>query len=246
MGLKTPPEVIRALDHALRWTMLTRLVTTDCRVHELADQLEQPINLISYHLKQLRSVGLVAARQSEADGRDWYYSINFDALQAAYWHAGLSLGLKPQPSEATVLEEPLRVLFICTHNSARSQMAEGLLRHLSHGRCDSYSAGHDPLALQPEAVTTMAEFGIDIHHQHAKSIRIFNDQTFDFIITVCDRARQHQNALPDGRARLHWGYRDPLAITDPEARLCAFRDTAQQLSRRIRAFLQTVQDTHTH
>lgn len=240
MGLVIPPEVIRALDHPLRWTMLTRLVTTDCRVHELADALEQPVNLVSYHLKQLRDAGLVTARQSEADGRDWYYSINFEALQAAYWQAGASLGLAPQPAE-TAAQKPLRVLFVCTHNSARSQMAEGLLRHLSQGRCESYSAGHDPLEIQPEAVTVMDEFGIDIHHQAAKSTQVFSDQTFDYIITVCDRARERQTALPDGRARLHWGYRDPLMIADPEARLSAFRETARQLTRRIHSFLQTVQ-----
>jgi arsenate reductase len=86
----------------------------------------------------------------------------------------------------------------------------------------------------------MAELGIDIHQQYAKAIQVFSDQTFDYIITVCDRARQRQPSLPESRARLHWGYRDPLAITDPEARQRAFRETARQLKTRIRSFLQAV------
>lgn len=105
-----------------------------------------------------------------------------------------------------------RVLFLCTHNSARSQMAEGLLRHLGKDTVQVHSAGTTAAQVRPEALTVMSELGIDISEHTSKTLDTFREQAFDYVITVCDRANETCPLFPNAAQRLHWSVDDPGAF----------------------------------
>ena len=132
----------------------------------------------------------------------------------------------------------VKVLFICTHNSARSQMAEGLLNRLGAGRFEATSAGTEPSVLHPLAVEVMAEESIDISGQHAKSIDAFLQERFDYVITVCDDANEACPVFPNARHRLHWSLPDPSrAEGTREERLAFFRAIRDAIRARVEEFL---------
>ena|SRR5579883_394852 len=136
-------------------------------------------------------------------------------------------------------DTPARVLFLCTHNSARSQMAEGLLRHLGGEQYDVHSAGTEQTRVRPEAIAVMQERGIDISGQTSKTLDQFLNQPFDYVITVCDQANEACPIFPGARHRLHWSFPDPSAAPgDEQARLAVFRQVRDGIEARIRRFLQ--------
>ena len=128
-----------------------------------------------------------------------------------------------------------KVLFVCTGNSARSQMAEAILRKLAGDRYDVSSAGANPKGLHPSTIEVMDEFGIDVRHQKSKGLDQFLDQQFDYIITVCDRAKQNCPLFP-GAEPIHWGFDDPAEINGEE-QLAAFRHVRDEIVQRIRLFV---------
>jgi arsenate reductase len=130
-----------------------------------------------------------------------------------------------------------RVLILCTGNSARSQMAEGLLRHLAGDRFLVESAGVDPTSVRPEAVSVMAELGIDISNHHSKSVNEFVGSQFDYVITVCNHANEVCPVFP-GTRRFHWSFSDPAKVIGREATvLAAFRNVRDEIRARIELFL---------
>ena len=133
-----------------------------------------------------------------------------------------------------------RVLILCTGNSARSQMAEGLLRHLAGDRFEVASAGVSPTHVRPEAITAMREIGIDISDHHSKSVDEFSDQEFDYVITVCDNANEQCPVFPGKTERIHWSFEDPAAAEGEEnARLDVYRRVRDEILQRLRVFSQT-------
>ncbi len=135
----------------------------------------------------------------------------------------------------------MRVLFVCTGNAARSQMAEAWLRYLSRGRVEAYSAGTDPKGLHPMAVRVMAERGVDISGQRSKAISALLDQRFDWVVTVCDRARQSCPIFPGAR-QLHWDLEDPAQVEGTQEQILeAFRRTRDMLEERVRELLAHLQ-----
>jgi arsenate reductase len=137
------------------------------------------------------------------------------------------------------MNEPKRVLILCTGNSARSQMAEGLLRHLGKGEYEVHSAGTHPSFVRPEAIEVMKEVDIDISSHRSKSIDEFTGQQFDYVITVCSKASENCPVYP-GAERLAWDFDDPAAVEGTEAhRLAAFRRIRDELVGRLRLFLET-------
>lgn len=129
-----------------------------------------------------------------------------------------------------------RVLFLCTHNSARSQMAEGLLRHLGQPNYEVASAGTVATRVRPEAIAVMTELGIDISGQTSKTLEQFIHQPFDLVITVCDSAHEACPFFPNARQRWHWSIDDPSGVVgDEAARLAAFRRARDELKHHIQA-----------
>jgi arsenate reductase len=128
-----------------------------------------------------------------------------------------------------------KVLFLCTGNSARSQMAEGLLRHLVGDQMDVFSAGTKPSTVNPLAIRVMQERGLDISHYRSKHLDEFRSQPFDYVITVCDNAAESCPVFPGPAQRIHWGFPDPAAVQGSEQeKLQAFRQIRDALEAQLR------------
>jgi len=133
-----------------------------------------------------------------------------------------------------------RVLFICTHNSARSQMAEGWLRHLYGDRYEAYSAGTEATGVRPLAVQAMAEAGVDIAGQESKTLERYLQQPWDYVITVCDQANEACPVFPGGKVRLHWSFPDPSQASGTlEEQLATYRDVRDAIGNRVERFVAT-------
>jgi ArsR family transcriptional regulator, arsenate/arsenite/antimonite-responsive transcriptional repressor / arsenate reductase (thioredoxin) len=204
--------------------------------------IEEPQSLVSYHLRLLRDGGLVTARRSSADRRDTYYAIDLTACGEALRTAGSALHpalwlapapLAPQRTGRSHRRQ--RVLFLCTGNSARSQMAEALLGRMSAGAIEAASAGSHPKPLHPNAVRVLRSRGIDISANRTKHLDEFVTQRFDAVVTLCDRVRAVCPEFPAARERVHWSVPDP-ALGGPTNRASypAFERTAAELETRIR------------
>lgn len=257
------PNFLKLLAHDLRWRTLVALAYSDRRVQELVEALSEPQNTVSYHLKRLRDVQLVRERRSSADGRDVYYSVDLEKLQALYSSAGEALhpalgnldgpGALATPATSVGTynkadgEPPVRVLFLCTHNSARSQMAEAIMQHLGGSIVEVYSAGTHPSNIHPEAIRVLAAMNIDVSASRMRSKHLdeyckSENSKFDYIITVCDRVREACPLFPGDPEQIHWSFPDPAAVEDKEEQHRAFLLTAQELTTRIRFLLLVIEN----
>jgi protein-tyrosine-phosphatase/DNA-binding transcriptional ArsR family regulator len=245
-GTPQPPRFLRLAGHPLRWRLLSELARSDRRVGELTTLVGQPQNAVSYHLGRLRAGGLVSMRRSSADGRDSYYRIELVrcgellAATGAALHPGLAGG----PPSRAALALPVRVLFLCTGNSARSQMAEALAERQSDGAVRAASAGSHPKPLHPNAVRVMRERGIDLAGRRSKHLGEFTGRRFDYVISLCDRVREVCPEFPGMPQAIHWSIRDPARVpgTDDET-LPAFEQTAAEIELRIGFLLEAVKAT---
>lgn len=239
---------LRLAGHPVRWGLLNALARSDLRVGELTSLLGQPQNLVSYHLGQLRAGQLVATRRSTADGRDTYYVLDLArcgellAATGAALHPALRLVAPELPADPRPGAQPPQVLFLCTGNSARSQIAEAFLRHLAGGRARALSAGSHPKTLHPAAVTVMAEYGIDLAGQRAKHLDEVSDQRFSHVVTLCDRVREICPEFRGGADYLHWSVPDPARDADGYP---AFQRVAAELHARVGFFLHRLLSTST-
>jgi protein-tyrosine-phosphatase/DNA-binding transcriptional ArsR family regulator len=233
------PPLLSLLANDIRWQLVRTLAYSDYRVQELVAHLGRPLNLVSYHLKQLRQHHLVLEHRSAADARDIYYHLDIARLHQLYMSSGEglhpALGMAAVAADSTTLNSPtpIRILFLCTHNSARSQMAEALMCRHGGAQVEVFSAGSDPAPIHPDAVTVMATHDIDSSRQQSKSMEAFYKTAFDYVITVCDRARETCPVFPNDPERIHWSFPDPSAIPDPNARLQQFETIARELVQRI-------------
>ncbi|WP_110516184.1 arsenate reductase/protein-tyrosine-phosphatase family protein [Herpetosiphon llansteffanensis] len=242
-----PPAMLKLLAHELRWRLLQLLVHSDYRVHECVAALQAPMNVVSYHLRLLREAALVIERRSEADGRDVYYHLDLPALQTAYQSSAQALhpDLAPFANQATSqpyqLTKPVRILYVCTHNSARSQLAEAITRHFAGPQLDVVSAGTQPAEVHHLVLAALAEKKISSAGLYAKSLQPYLDQHFDYVITACDRAREQCPTIPGHPTSWHWSFADPLLKTSELAQAAAIDTTIQQLITRIRFLLTTIE-----
>lgn len=246
-GQTAAPDIFKLLADDLRWQIVTQLAHSDLRVQELTARTGRPQNLVSYHLRQLREHGLVTERRSSADGRDVYYTLDLDGLAVRLRESGQALHpiLARANSESTAslpvapAAGPCRtVLFVCTHNSARSQMAEGFVNNMTGSVVRAFSAGLHATQVHPLAEAVMAELGAPIAGQRSKTLAEFAGETFDLVVMVCDSAREACPAFAGAREQLHWSIADPAQATGAAAELHAvFMQTAQQIRRRVEHLL---------
>ena len=235
-----PPPILGLLADPVRWHLLVELGQSDRRVGELADLTGRPQNLVSYHLGELRRAGIVSARRSSADGRDVYYRSDTETCRALLVEAGRSIrapavrGGRPATGPPRPRRRP-RVLFVCTGNSARSQMAEALTEHHSSGAVEARSAGSHPKELHPQAVRAMGERGVDITGRSAKPLSRFARTRFDRVVTLCDRVREVCPRFPGDPVTVHWSIPDPAA--DPGG-YPAFARVADDIERRVALLLE--------
>jgi protein-tyrosine-phosphatase len=221
--------------------MLVELAASDRQVGELTREVGRPQGLVSYHLARLRDGGLVSSHRSSFDGRAAYYRVHLDrcgellAATGAALHPGLSASDPSTPVEPVVGERRrIGVLFVCTGNGTRSQIAEALLRNKAPDRVEVVSAGSHPKPIHPNAITVLAELGIDISDARSKSITEFTGRRFDHVITLCDKVREICPEFPGQRRFMHWSIEDPSRLPGTaRATLPAFRAAAADLESRI-------------
>jgi protein-tyrosine-phosphatase len=231
------PAFLHLAGHPLRWQLLRHLSGSDRRVHELTALVDEPQNVVSYHLGKLREAELVTARRSSADRRDAYYAVDLTRVASVLTATGAAL--HPALGRLAAAEPPsgTRVLFLCTGNSARSQIAEALVVDRSGGRIDARSAGSHPKPLHPNAIRVMREeHGIDLEGRPSTHVQEVADQRFDRVITLCDRVREVCPELPGAPRTAHWSLPDPAAGPDAaehERTYPAFVRTAAEIDRRI-------------
>jgi ArsR family transcriptional regulator, arsenate/arsenite/antimonite-responsive transcriptional repressor / arsenate reductase (thioredoxin) len=249
-----PPRFLGLAGHPVRWRLLSELSRSDQRVGELCARLDLPQNLVSYHLGRLRAERVVSRRRSTADGRDSYYVLELDRCGELLAGVGGALhpGLRLSPAAPAGLgpsarRRSTRVLFLCTGNSARSQIAEALAGRLGGGMVEARSAGSNPKPLHPNAVRVLAERGIDITDRRSKHLDEFARRRFDYVVSLCDRVREVCPELPGHPEVIHWSIPDPArAGDDDEQTYAAFECTAEELATRISFLLQLIDHSHTN
>ena len=222
-----PPAIVTLLADDLRWQLVRELAASDRSVRELTRRLGAPQSLVSYHLGVLRAAGLVRVQRSTADGRASYYALHHQQLEEAL--AALPHHLQPHEPA------PGRVLVVCTHNQARSPMAEGWLRTLSQGQLRVTSAGVAPRSLHPLTLQVMAEVGVDLRDHRPRHLSAALAEPPDLVLTVCDQAREQCMPLLSCR-QIHWSLPSPAAAP-PAEQLAAFRAIRDELRQRVERLL---------
>jgi protein-tyrosine-phosphatase/DNA-binding transcriptional ArsR family regulator len=230
-----PPSFVRLVAHPLRWRLVTELARSDLRVRELVGLIGESQNLVSYHLRLLRRDGLVTATRSTFDGRDSYYHLDLD--HCARGLAGTGAAMHPAlvlTPRATSGPGRVSVLFACTGNSARSPIAEALLRHHTAGRVNVTSGGSSPKpAFHPNAVRVLEEqYGVDVADRTPRSLDTLTGRRFDHVITLCDKVREVCPEFGDKSRRTHWSIPDP-----GDANYSVFQRVAAEIDTRIRYLL---------
>ena len=242
-----PAVFLQLAGHPVRWRLLSELARSDQRVHELTAVVGGTQNAVSYHLGRLRAGGLVSTHRSSADRRDSYYQVELArcgqllAAAAQALQPGLLPGFPPAPgTRQRRSSAAVRVLFLCTGNSARSQIAEALLQQAAGDWVQVRSAGSHPKDLHPDAVRVMREYGIDLGGRRSKHLSEFSTERFDYLITLCDRVREICPEFPGGPEPLHWSIPDPATAGSGRAGYPAFWRTAADLQARIGFLIQRI------
>ncbi|TWF81295.1 protein-tyrosine-phosphatase [Pseudonocardia hierapolitana] len=236
-----PPAFVRLAAHPVRWRLLSELAQSDYRVRELVTLVDQPQNLVSYHLRLLRDGGLVRVTRSTFDGRDSYYHLDLDRCASALAESGTALHPALNPAfrrEVTASTPRVAVLFVCTGNSARSPIAEALLRRHTGGAATVTSAGSRPRPeLHPHTVEVLREqFGLDVSGHRPRHLDAVTGSTFDRVITLCDKAREVCPDFGHRTRRVHWSIPEPVDRA-------AFRRTAAEIDTRVRHLLPVLTAT---
>jgi protein-tyrosine-phosphatase len=237
-----PPSILGLLSDPLRWRIVRELGCSDRRVGELVSLLDKPQNVVSYHLAELRKTGVATARRSSADGRDVYYRVDLARCRDLLAESGRSLhpalSLVPDAHADVRISGRPKLLFLCSGNSARSQIAEALAVHRSNGHVSAASAGSDPKPLHPNAVRVLAERGIDISNRSTKPLTRYAGRRFDRVITLCDKVREVCPEFPGEPASSHWSIPDPASAgPDDTSTYPTFVQVADDIDDRVALLL---------
>ena len=237
------PAALHVLGHELRWRLVTELCDSDHKVGELAMATGQAQNLVSYHLRLLREAGLIRERRGSADARDIYYSLDRRAVTRGLLGAlaainpGAGLLTSEQRLGAGRKARPISVLFLCTGNSARSQIAEAILREQGEGRVMVRSAGTHPVGVHPQVYHALAARGIEVGKLRSKSVAQFEGHAFDYVVTLCDIVRTQPMRLVGKPRLIHWSIPDPAMARGGRAAMAtAFDRVASEIQVRVEDF----------
>lgn len=242
-----PLALVQLLADEVVWRLMRALAAGDLHLRDLQVQLnipQQVVQVLEKRLAQLEQLGLVSSRISDTNPNLRYYRLQMDRLRSVVQqiigalHPSLQLAPEPEAQPITPAPTRPRVLFLCTENSARSQLAEALLRQLSGGSVEAYSAGTQPSKVNPLVMEILGEAA---HGLRSKHVDEFHGQHFDYVITLCDHAREVCPAFTNADKQLHWSLPDPAAAEDESARQRAFSATACELTRRIRYLLTFIE-----
>ena len=250
-GESSPPRFLRLAGHPLRWRLLSELARSDRRVGELCELAGRRQSLVSYHLRQLRDGGLVSMRRSAADGRDTYYVLDLvrcgELLRAPARRCIRVWRRRPAPAPRERRSAPARVLFLCTGNSARSQIAEALAEQLSGGAVSAASAGSHPKPLHPNAVRVMRERGIDIAGRRSKHLGEFAGRALRLRDQPLRPRARGLPGVPGGPELIHWSIPDPAREPGATRRPCP-RSSAPptELRTRIGFLIEAIEQTTTN
>ncbi len=238
-----PPQILGVLADPTVWGIVTHLTQSDAHQQELAQALGVSPDDITAKATQLQPLGVISARQSDSNPQLTFYRLDLAALRDAWTAAGTAIhpfvGGVEEGLPDQITSKP-RVLFLCTHNSARSQMAEGMLRHFSKGKVEAFSAGSVATRIHPQAIDTMNQAGIDITNQRSKHMDEYTGENFDYVITVCDQQHETCPVFPGTPKRIHWSFADPSAVAE-EDQPQAFKSVANQMRNLLRYFLIRVE-----
>jgi protein-tyrosine-phosphatase len=244
-----PPRFLRLAAHPLRWHLLSELARSDRRVGELCELVGRRQSLVSYHLRQLRDGGVVSVRRSAADGRDSYYVLDLARCGELLTTTGTTLHPALAPTSPPRVRRNrgsthASVLFLCTGNSARSQIAEAFCIQLSDGAVSAVSAGSHPKPLHPNAVRVMRGLGIDLSGRRSKHLSEFAHRRFDYVISLCDRVREVCPEFPGAPELIHWSIPDPAREPgSDEETMPAFERTAAELETRVGFLIDAINAT---
>jgi ArsR family transcriptional regulator, arsenate/arsenite/antimonite-responsive transcriptional repressor / arsenate reductase (thioredoxin) len=241
----TPPlAFLRLAANPVRWQLLSELTRSDLRVGELTAKVGHPQNAVSYHLGRLRAGGLVTMRRSSADHRDSYYHVDLTRCVELLAATGAALHLDVATSAAAAARHrratTMRVLFLCTGNSARSQIAEAFLTHTAGDLVQAVSAGSHPKDVHPNAVRVLREYDIDITGRRSKHLNEFTGRRFDYVVTLCDKVREVCPQFPGRPQSIHWSIPDPAADGTDRASYPAFQRLAADVHTRIEFFTRRI------
>lgn len=244
-----PPRFLALAAHPLRWGLLLELARSDRRVHELCALLGEPQPLVSYHLGRLQAEQLVERRRSAFDGRESYYLLDLArcgerlAASGGALHPGLNLSARSPAADPRGAHRRVRVrvLFLCTGNSARSQIAEALVEQLAGGAVEAFSAGSHPKPLHANTLRVLREHGIDPSGRRSKHLGELAGQRFDYVISLCDRVREVCPELPGEPNMIHWSIPDPAREGgSDDLSYPAFERAAAELAARIPFLLELI------
>jgi len=239
------PPFLEIAGHPIRWGLLRELAGGDLRVRELGGRLNAPQNLVSYHLGKLRAAEMVKMRRSSADGRDAYYSVDLArcrellAQSGAALHPGLALHADVPGTAAA--QGATSVLFACTGNSARSQMAEALFAQMGGASMRAVSAGSHPKPLHSNAVRVLERRGIDISGRRSKHLDEFSGSQFDYVVTLCDRVREVCPEFQGHPRVIHWSLADPaIDGKNDDETFPLFEELAAELESRLEFLIELI------
>jgi protein-tyrosine-phosphatase len=214
-------------------------------VGDICHATELPLTLVSQHLRVLRESGLVIAERDGKDARTVWYRLSSERLREIQSSLSMVFDMTkivdrriPEAKQNLKrMEEKFRVLFLCSGNSARSQMAEALLQHYGKGLIEARSAGTHPREVHPLTMKVLSEIGIDATGLKAKHYSVFSRESFRYVITVCDRANEECPDFNGDYQRIHWSIADPIKEGSEEEFFDVFKQTRQELAGRIELFV---------
>lgn len=234
--------ILYALGHELRWRLVSQLRGSDLKVGELTAATGEAQNLVSYHLRLLRDAGLVHERRSSADGRDVYYSLDRRAVTAGLLAALAAINPGAElptsgASAAPIVGRLASVLFLCTGNSARSQIAEAMLRELGGQQVLVRSAGTHPVGVHPQVFEVLESREVRAGNLRSKSVAELAGQAFDYMVTLCDIARTEPIEFVGKPQLVHWSIPDPVATRGGRGAVAkAFDRVAHEIEVRVGDF----------